>query len=136
LYGTGTRIDRAHELARQLEAAEALSAPEAGRHRELAATEQRTLLLLAALRSFYIALGSFASAALVWLLGAVFVPMGAGDLVQVLEVVGVVAGLAVSTLVHGSVMPPSSGALQTRRPARAWGGAAGPARAGGADGAA
>jgi hypothetical protein len=136
LYGTGTRIDRARELARQLEAAEDLSAPEAGRRRELAATEQRTLLLLAALRSFYIALGSFASAALVWLLGAVFVPMGAGDLVQVLEVVGVVAGcLAVSTLVHGSVMPPSSGALQTGRPARAWG-AAGPARAGGADGAA
>ena len=91
---------------KQLEEAGALTSSEAVRRlRELAATEQRSLMLLVALRSFYVALGSFASAALVSLLGAVLVPMGAGGPVRVLEVGGVVAGLlAVSALVHGSVM--------------------------------
>ncbi len=42
-------------------------------------------MLLAALRSFYVALGNFASATLVSLLGAVMVPMGAGVSVRVLE---------------------------------------------------
>jgi hypothetical protein len=99
-------VDRARELSRQLEAAADLSAPEAvRRRRELAATEQRTLWLLAALQSFYVALGSFASAALVSLLGAVLVPRGAGVHVRALEVVGLIAGaLAVSALVHGSVV--------------------------------
>ena len=99
-------VDRARELSRQLEEAGDLASAEAVRRlRELAATEQRSLMLLAALRSFYVALGSFASATLVSLLGAVMVPMGAGVAVRVLEVVGVVAGLlAVSALVHGSVM--------------------------------
>jgi hypothetical protein len=99
-------IDRVRELSRQLEDAGDLSVPEAIRRRcELSATEQRALMLLSALQSFYIAMGSFASAALVSLLGAVFVPLGAGIPVQVLEVVGVVAGaLAVSALVHGAVI--------------------------------
>jgi hypothetical protein len=98
--------DRAHELSRQLEAAEDLSAPEAVRRRqELVATEQRTLWLLDALRSFYVALGSFAAAALVSLLGAVLVPMSVGVHLQVLEVVGLVVGfLAVSALLRGSVV--------------------------------
>jgi hypothetical protein len=99
-------VDRARELSRQLEeAAEFSSSEPARRLRELAATERRTLMLLAALRSFYVALGSFASAALVSLFGAVFVSMGAGGTARVLEVVGVVVGLlAVSALVHGSVV--------------------------------
>jgi len=99
-------VDRARELSKQLEEAGELSSPEAVRRlRELAATEQRSLMLLAALRSFYVALGSFASATLVSLLGAVMVPMGVGVAVRGLEVVGVVAGLlAVSALVHGSVV--------------------------------
>jgi len=72
-------VDRARELSRQLEEAGDLASAEAVRRlRELAATEQRSLMLLAALRSFYVALGSFASATLVSLLGAVMVPMGAG----------------------------------------------------------
>src|SRR5919197_2327157 len=51
-------VDRARELSRQLEAAEDFSSSEAARRlRELAATEQRALMLLAALRSFYVALG-------------------------------------------------------------------------------
>ena len=99
-------VDRARELSKQLEEAGALTSSEAVRRlRELAATEQRSLMLLVALRSFYVALGSFASAALVSLLGAVLVPIGVGGPVRVLEVGGVVAGLlAVSALVHGSVM--------------------------------
>jgi hypothetical protein len=65
----------------------------------------RPLLLLGALCSFYVALGSFASAALVSLLGALVVPMGAGVHAQVLDVVGLVAGfLAVYALVRGSVV--------------------------------
>jgi len=56
-------------------------------------------------RPFRVALGSFASAAFVSLLGAVLVPMGTGVHVQVLEVVGLVAGvLAVYALVRGSVV--------------------------------
>ena len=62
---TGNRLaraaDRARELSRQLEEAGGLATPEAGRRlRELVLTEQRTLQLLAALRSIYLALGSFA----------------------------------------------------------------------------
>jgi hypothetical protein len=69
-------VDRARELSRPLEAAGAFSVPEVVRRRcEFTATEQRTLMLLSALRSFYVAMGSFASATLVSLLGAVFVPM-------------------------------------------------------------
>jgi len=96
--------DRARELSKQLEGAEALTSPEAGRRlRELRVIEQRSLLLLAALRSFYVAIGSFASATLVSLLGAILAPMDAGVPVLVSEVVGVGAGLvAVSALVHGS----------------------------------
>src|SRR5712691_1459663 len=99
-------VDRARELSKQLEEAGDLTSSEAVRRlRELAATEQRSLMLLVALRSFYVALGSFASAALVSLLGAVLAPLSAGGPVRVLEVGGVVAGLlAVSALVHGSVV--------------------------------
>ena len=57
-------VDRARELSKQLEEAGGLATPEAERRlRELAVTEQRTLQLLAALRSIYLALGSFAFAA-------------------------------------------------------------------------
>jgi Protein of unknown function (DUF2721) len=97
-------VDRARELSKQLEEAGALASPEASRRlHELTVTEQRALMLLIALRSFYVALGSFASVTLVSLLGAVLAPIDAGIPVRVLEVVGVVAGfLAVSALVYGS----------------------------------
>jgi hypothetical protein len=99
-------VDRARELSKQLEEAGDLSSPEAARRlRELDTTEQRTLMLLVALRSVYVALGGFASATLVSLLGAVLVPTGAGAAVRVLEIAGVVAGLvAVGALVHGSTV--------------------------------
>jgi hypothetical protein len=99
-------VDRGRELFKQLEDAVDLTSPEAIRRLgELTATEQRSLKLLAALRSVYIASGSFASATLVSLLGALIVPIGAVALVRVPEVCAVVAGLvAVSALIYASVV--------------------------------
>lgn len=99
-------VDRARELSKQLEAAEQYTTPESERRlRELSASERRALLLLRGLRSFYVAMGGFASAALVSLLGAVLAPFAAAGLVRALEVAGVLAGaLAVAALVHGSAV--------------------------------
>jgi hypothetical protein len=99
-------VDRARELSKQLEQTVDFDSPEAQRRlRELATSEERALLLLHALRSVYVALGAFASAALVSLVGAVLaVVLPQPHLVYVLEVIGVAAGLlAVSALVNGSV---------------------------------
>ena len=99
-------LDRARELARQLEEAGGLAIPETGRRlRELTVSEQRALMLLAALRSIYLALGSFALATLISLVGAVLVPIGINMLVQTLEAIAVSTGIvAVSALVHASVL--------------------------------
>jgi hypothetical protein len=71
---------------------------------ELSAAEKRAALLVSALQRFYIALGGFALAALISLLGAVVAPLETPQLVSAFEVAGVVAGLlAVGALVHGSV---------------------------------
>ena len=99
-------VDRARELSKQLEESESFASPEAVRRlRELSAAEQRSLLILAALRSFYVALGGFASATLVSFLGAVVAPIGVEVLIRVLEVGSIIAGIvAVSALVHGSAV--------------------------------
>jgi len=99
-------VDRERELFKQLEDAVDLTSPEAIRRLgEFTATEQRSLELLAGLRSVYIASGSFASATLVSLFGALIVPIGAVALVRVLEVCAVVAGLvALSALIYASVV--------------------------------
>lgn len=99
-------VDRARELSKQLEESVDYSAPEAQRRlRELAAAERRALLLLRGLRSFYVALGGFAFAALVSLLGAVLAPIHIGVHVFALEVFGVMSGLvAVGALMFGSVL--------------------------------
>jgi hypothetical protein len=99
-------VDRARELSKQLEATTELTTPQAERRLgELAFAEQRTLLLLRALRAMYAALGGFASATLVSLLGAVLVPINAPLIVGGLEVVAVIAGMfAVGALVHGSTL--------------------------------
>src|SRR4249919_1953269 len=63
--------DRARELARQLEETSDMSTPQALRRlHELATTERRSLMLVAALRSIYVALRSFACATLFSLLGS------------------------------------------------------------------
>lgn len=99
-------VDRARELSKQLEAEANLKSPESCRRlAELASTEFRTLLLLRGLRSFYTALGFFAMAALISLLGAVLVPTGVAVAVQSAEVAGVLSGLvAVGSLVYGSAL--------------------------------
>ena len=99
-------VDRARELSQQLEASADFSSPEATRRlHELATAEQRALLLLQSLHSFYTALGGFASATLLSLIGAVLVSVGTSTLLRVLEIVAVLAGLvAVSALVNGSAM--------------------------------
>ena len=99
-------VDRARELARQLEepAAGTAGSEAARRLDELAAVEQRSVMLLSALRNFYIALGAFATATLVSLLGAVLVQVS-GPIVLILEIAAVVAGaVAVAALVHGSLL--------------------------------
>lgn len=98
-------VDRARELARQLEAPEAGSGEHgARRFHDLGVTEDRTVLLMRALRSFYFALGGFAGATLLSLVGAVAEAAAPGvAAVRMLEIVGLVSGgLAVSALVHGS----------------------------------
>lgn len=99
-------VDRARELARQLEEAGGDSGPEAERRlREMSTAEVRALLLLRVLRSFYTALAGFALATLVSLFGAVLSAGRGGVAVQALEVLGVAAGMvAVGGLVHGSVL--------------------------------
>ena len=98
--------DRARNLSRQLEEATDLSSTESERRlHELIIAERRTILLMLALRSFYVALGGFATATFVSLMGAVLVPVGAGALIRVPEVIAVAAGLlAVGAIVNGSVL--------------------------------
>ena len=99
-------VDRARELSKELDASDEASLGEAPRRlRELDVTEQRTFLLLVALRSEYLALGGFALATLFSLLGAVVVPIGIASLGHVLEACGVLSGLVgVGALVRASVM--------------------------------
>jgi hypothetical protein len=99
-------VDRARELSRQLEAdAELGTADDARLFEDLAAAERRALLLLRALQSFYSALGGFAAAALLSLIGAVLAPVKMGTIVLGLEIATVVAGfLAVATLIHGCLV--------------------------------
>jgi hypothetical protein len=98
-------VDRARELSKQLEETVNFDCPEPQRRlRELAAAEHRALLLLRGLRSFYVALGAFALAAFVSLLGAVVATVPIMHLVYGLEALGVLSGLtAVSALIYGSV---------------------------------
>jgi hypothetical protein len=97
-------VDRGRELARQLE--EGARTDDDGRRLdELSATEDRAILLVRALRSFYTALGAFAVATLVSLVGAVAVTAAGGAGVKTLEVVALTAGaLAVAALVAGSLL--------------------------------
>jgi hypothetical protein len=98
-------VDRARDLTKQLEEPGSSSEAEATRRlNELAAAEERSVMLLSALRSFYIALGAFATATLVSLLGAVLIRV-ASPAVLALEIAALTAGvIAVSALVHGSLL--------------------------------
>ena len=106
-------VDRARDLARQLEALDGPGEPGSPDRRksfarllgELTATEERTTMLLRVLQSFYFALGGFASSTLAALLGAVLARMDNGPVMVLLEVVAVGAGtVGVAALVRGSVI--------------------------------
>jgi hypothetical protein len=99
-------VDRARELSKQLEGSADLASPGARRRfRELAAAEERSVLLLRALRMVYFGLGGFALATLISLLGAISVPLAGNLVAPVLEVAAVAAGLlAVGALVSGTVL--------------------------------
>jgi hypothetical protein len=100
-------VDRAQELSSKIEdgGAEPASPGAIRRFGELTAHERRSLMLLAALRSYYVACGSFATATLISIFGAVIASLGARDLVLVLVVCGAAAGLvAVGALIYGSVV--------------------------------
>lgn len=106
-------VDRARDLARQVEALENATDPALADRRkplerllaELTATEQRTTMLLRVLQSFYFALGGFALSTLAALLGAVLAQVDSGPLLVVLEIVAVAAGtIGVGALVRGSVI--------------------------------
>jgi hypothetical protein len=99
-------VDRARELSKQLEEQGDFASPEAKMNlEEVASNERRALLLLLGLRCFYASLGGFASATLISLLGAVLVPLELQQLIRVLEIAGVFAGLlAVGGVVAGSAL--------------------------------
>jgi hypothetical protein len=98
--------DRARELAREIESPEVVSEDVAARRSgELATAERRSLLLLRALRSAYIALSGFSTAALASLLGATFVSAGGEAVIIALESIAILAGAsAVASLIYASVL--------------------------------
>jgi hypothetical protein len=72
--------------------------------RQVNRTEQQALLLLTALHWIYVALGSFAAASLVTLLGALFGQFGNEMLMRVVVGIGFLLGFAgVAGLVGGCV---------------------------------
>ena len=98
-------VDRARELSRQLEA-ETPSAEDGDRRlRDLTLTEDRAILLMRSLRSFYMALGAFASATLLSLIGAVVARATDRTEALALQFLALAAGtFAVSAIVHGSIL--------------------------------
>lgn len=97
-------VDRARELAKQLEQASNLSSPLAARRLiELTASERRATLLVTSLQRFYVAMGGFALATLVSLIGAVIAPWASHLVVRAMEATGVAAAIvAVGGLLTGS----------------------------------
>ncbi|HEV3263719.1 MAG TPA: DUF2721 domain-containing protein [Gemmataceae bacterium] len=106
--GTSNRfaraIDRARALSAQVEGKESDSDPEIALGiRQLRVAERRALLLVRALTAFYLAVGSFAAASLISLLGAVFFVAHSEVLHLVTLVVAFCAGVAgVGGLATGS----------------------------------
>jgi hypothetical protein len=95
--------DRMHELFAKSEKG-GLSEPDAAHLIEqVNRVERQAVLLLRALRSIYVALGAFAGATLVTLLGAVLAPFLGALWFRVVAGLGLVLGLmGVSSLVSGS----------------------------------
>jgi hypothetical protein len=98
-------VDRTRDLSAKLESGELSVSSISGHLQELGAAEQRMLMLIRALRIFYIALSGFASAALISLVAAALASVAPQQLTSIMEMVAVVAGLvAVGGLVHGALL--------------------------------
>lgn len=102
----GRSVDRSRELGKQLDKERELSEEESKAERmllkELDTVQNRTVILMTALRLFYTALGGFASAAVVSVIGALLVVYGTGILVYVIESIAAMAGMvAVGSLIYG-----------------------------------
>jgi hypothetical protein len=98
-------IDRARALTRELEGTEDIHQPAAAlRLSELKSAEERSLLLVRAMRSGYLALSAFAAATLLSLFGAVL-HTAQPRLIGTFEALAVAAGvIAVASLMQGSVL--------------------------------
>jgi hypothetical protein len=99
-------VDRARLLSQELEASEDLSSEVSARRlKELSVAEKRSLLLVRALRVFYLAVSGFASATLLSLIGAFLSPSGTETMATVFEVVVILAGaVAVGSILYGAVL--------------------------------
>jgi hypothetical protein len=99
-------VDRARALATEMEAPDAFSNPNAPwLMHELDAAQARMVMLIRALRSFYIAIGGFAVAALVAITGAIAAPLVTSTLTLALEIFTLCAGgVAVLGLVSGAIL--------------------------------
>lgn len=96
-------VDRARDLTRILDLREETPEDTPEIIRELDTAEDRALMLIRALRSFYTALGGFAASALLSLLGAVTVNVAPPPVITAVEWIAVLVGLlAVGALIHGS----------------------------------
>ena len=97
-------VDRARELLRQVEA-DADGEERTRSMRDLVITQDRAVMLLRVLRSFYVALAGFALATLVSLIGAAAAAAGPRPIVIGFELLGLAAGvIGVSALMHGAVV--------------------------------
>jgi len=96
-------IDRGRALAAQLRSKNAEEDPDrALRLTQLRRAEERSLLLLASLRLFYLAIGCFAAASLVSLFGAGLVGSAYGFVVRAAIVASLLSGIVgVGSLVYG-----------------------------------
>jgi uncharacterized membrane protein len=108
--GTSNRfaraVDRARALAKELET-KTDPPDELARYRfkQLGYANQRALLLVRALRAFYLSLGSFAAATLVSLVGAAFVLLRADSVREIAMIAAFVCGaVGVGGLVGGSII--------------------------------
>ena len=108
--GTSNRfaraVDRARALSAQLEETQDPADPSVKLRMEaMRSIEKRALLLVRALTSFYVSLGSFAAASLVSLLGAVFFVSHHDSLFRITQSVALLAGVVgVGGLVSGSAL--------------------------------
>jgi Protein of unknown function (DUF2721) len=99
-------VDRARALSKELDASQdPASEADAQRLRELTIVEKRSVLLVRALRIFYLAVSGFASAALLSLAGAILAESAPAWVATLLGYVVIAAGLvAVGSVIFGSVL--------------------------------